>query len=171
MTNNFAQDLDNLDAAMTRFRRAMSRAQAWQNILAIAKVSIDMAGCQLLYYLAQAPKSGCPVKDLARRLGVEMPSVSRKLQQLEQAGLVTHLTDAHDRRVHIVELTPSGRRVLARIQAAKRKIITDILQSWPDSERQQFIKSFQRFAEAMAEYHQSDRSQAKATKTASGAHV
>ena len=48
-------------------------------------------------------------RELARSLGIEGPTLTRHLDALESAGLVTRRTSRTDRRAVHVELTDSGR--------------------------------------------------------------
>lgn len=47
--------------------------------------------------------------ELARRLGVEAPTVTRMLQRLERSGLVERRRDPHDARLVRVHATPRAR--------------------------------------------------------------
>jgi DNA-binding MarR family transcriptional regulator len=47
--------------------------------------------------------------ELARRLGVEPPTVTRMVQRLERAGLVERVRDPHDARLLRVRATPRAR--------------------------------------------------------------
>jgi DNA-binding MarR family transcriptional regulator len=46
--------------------------------------------------------------DLARRIGVEVPTITRMSQRMETAGLVTRVRDETDRRVIRIALTKQG---------------------------------------------------------------
>ena len=52
---------------------------------------------------------------LADLLGVDAPTVTRKVQQLEQEGFVARHPDPDDRRATRIELSPAGRRTLQRV--------------------------------------------------------
>ncbi|WP_336489887.1 MarR family winged helix-turn-helix transcriptional regulator [Methylobacterium nigriterrae] len=54
---------------------------------------------------------------LAEALGIEGPSLVRLLDQLEAAGLVMRKEDPTDRRAKVLNLTDTGRSVVARIEA------------------------------------------------------
>ncbi|MEQ8665323.1 MAG: MarR family winged helix-turn-helix transcriptional regulator [Rhodospirillales bacterium] len=53
---------------------------------------------------------------LVEQLGIAQPGVSRMVANLEAAGLVSSVADAGDKRVRLLELTPSGRTL---VDAAK----------------------------------------------------
>ena len=60
-----------------------------------------------------------PVKLIAERLGVSVPSTSRAVDVLVKRGLVTRVEDEQDRRLRRVSLTSSGRELSDRIMAAR----------------------------------------------------
>src|SRR5919202_5972315 len=51
------------------------------------------------------------------------------LDELEERGLVARQRDPHDRRRHLVRLTPAGRRALAKLRAIARRVEDDFLAS------------------------------------------
>ena len=53
--------------------------------------------------------------DVAQAVGIEGPTLTRHLDQLEQAGLVRRARSSDDRRAVRVELTSSGRRLHAAL--------------------------------------------------------
>jgi DNA-binding MarR family transcriptional regulator len=54
--------------------------------------------------------------NLAEALGVEPPTVTKMLQRMEVADLVSRRPDASDRRAIRVHLTPKGRRLRNRVE-------------------------------------------------------
>ena len=56
--------------------------------------------------------------DLARALGIESPTLTRHLDNLEQSGLVVRRQSEADRRAVRVELTEAGEEVHERMLAA-----------------------------------------------------
>jgi DNA-binding MarR family transcriptional regulator len=57
--------------------------------------------------------------ELAAREQVRPPSVTAMVQRLESEGLVIRRVDPTDRRVARVEITATGRRLLARMRARR----------------------------------------------------
>src|SRR5690349_3116835 len=54
--------------------------------------------------------------ELARAVGIEGPTLTRHLDQLERQGLVLRRQDSSDRRAVVVELTPEGHEAHARLR-------------------------------------------------------
>jgi MarR family transcriptional regulator for hemolysin len=64
---------------------------------------------------------------LAERIGVEGPSLVRLLDGLEAEGLVRRLPDDKDRRVKLVELTPTGHMMARRAEACAAQLRAELL--------------------------------------------
>jgi MarR family transcriptional regulator for hemolysin len=73
---------------------------------------------------------GCTQKQLAESLGIELPSMSRTLDQLERQGLVRRYTSHSDRRARQVCFTPEGQQVLValdkRATAVRERMLADV---------------------------------------------
>ena len=78
-----------------------------------------------LIRIARAPEPPRQ-KDLAAALFVDNSSVVRLLDNLEVAGLVER-REGEDRRAKIIVLTPRGRAIADKVEAAARKVRTDAL--------------------------------------------
>lgn len=60
---------------------------------------------------------------LAEGLQVEPPTVTKMLQRMEAAGLVTRKVDKTDGRVSLVKLTAKGKRLQPKVEAATTEVI------------------------------------------------
>jgi DNA-binding MarR family transcriptional regulator len=72
---------------------------------------------------------------LAERLLLDASTVSRKIRQLEERGMVRVSPDEHDGRARQVELLPSGLAALEQLLDRRRDIITGVLETWPEADR------------------------------------
>lgn len=68
--------------------------------------------------------------DIALRMGVGKPAISRQLAALERLGLITRRLDPEDARSQRVVLTPAGECRLGVAQAGSRSAFTALLRSW-----------------------------------------
>lgn len=125
--------------------QTIKRPQTWTTLTARAGLTIDRPGATILRILASQPGTW-RLHDLAERIGVEAPSVTRKVQQLEQAGLLVRERDPQDGRAFSVVLSPTGRDVALKLEAAQRVVLEEALQDWPAADLAQFINLFQRFS-------------------------
>ena len=84
---------------------------------------------------------------LADRLGVDTPTVTRKIQQLERLGLVARDADPDDRRAHRIRLTDDGRETLVLLNDAKRRWLAALLEGWSIEDRDAFALLLGAFAD------------------------
>ena len=73
--------------------------------------------------------------DLAVAESVQPPTVTAAIGRLEGQGLVRRETDAEDRRVVRVVVTPAGRKLLARTRSRKTAYLARRLQALTPEER------------------------------------
>jgi DNA-binding MarR family transcriptional regulator len=78
--------------------------------------------------------------ELARHLNLEKSSVSGLVDRAEHRGLVERKPDVEDGRAVHVSITPAGRAVAERIQAALTQPFTDLLTHLPPRQRAQLTR-------------------------------
>jgi DNA-binding MarR family transcriptional regulator len=78
---------------------------------------------------------GAPQQELAEALCMDANNVVLLLNELEDMRYVARRRDPHDRRRHLVELTPQGRRALADAERAQEEIEDEVLQALDADER------------------------------------
>jgi len=66
-------------------------------------------------------------RELAERVGVELPTLIRLLNRLEEEGLVTRNAHEHQARAKSVTLTPAGRSVLAEMGRITNEVRAEFL--------------------------------------------
>jgi DNA-binding MarR family transcriptional regulator len=75
------------------------------------------------------------VKDVADRLSMSLPAMSRALDKLVQRGYVDRLESEKDRRAKLVRLLPAGRAVLDEIEHARINAVEEFTATLSDDER------------------------------------
>ena len=77
-----------------------------------------------LFRLKTAPAA---MSELARHLGISVPTMSKSIDVLEERNWVERWVDPSDRRQTIVRLTAEGRRVTAAMRAQTERHIAGLL--------------------------------------------
>jgi len=87
-------------------------------VRAIDETGLAFAEMKTLFAIA-GPDEPAPMKSVAERTGLSLPSASRAVDGLVKRGIATRVEDTHDRRVRRVSLTRKGRELADRLTAAR----------------------------------------------------
>jgi MarR family transcriptional regulator for hemolysin len=71
---------------------------------------------------------------IAKRIGIEGPTLTRMLDTLEAEGLVVRRADPTDRRTKLIELTDDGRKALANIMEVAHVFRASVVKGLSDTE-------------------------------------
>jgi DNA-binding MarR family transcriptional regulator len=134
-----------LESALHSLARSLRQALLKDYLAQQAGHDLDQAGMAILYVL-RAEESSPRITDVAARLGIDPPAVTRKAQQLERLGLVGRSRDADDARAFRLRLTPEGQQILNRFQLARHQWLGTVLADWPAADCAQFARLMSRFA-------------------------
>jgi DNA-binding MarR family transcriptional regulator len=85
---------------------------------------------------------------IADALGYDRGQLVGLLDELEEAGLVERRRDQADRRRHVVQMTPAGRKTLAKLRALSTQLDDAFLASLDSRERTELQGLLLRLAEA-----------------------
>ena len=132
-----------IESALHSLARRLGQARLKDYIARQAGDGVEQAGMAVLYVLCE--QDSLRITDLAARLGIDPPAVTRKAQQLERLGLVSRARDADDARACRLQLTPEGHRVLGRFLLARHQWLTSLLADWTPAECREFARLICRF--------------------------
>src|SRR4051794_11610240 len=68
--------------------------------------------------------------DLAERLRMRPPALSRQLRNLEADGCIERVPAPGDGRGSLVEATPLGRKLMGRLEDSDDELLAEQLRSW-----------------------------------------
>ncbi|MFE2998355.1 MarR family winged helix-turn-helix transcriptional regulator [Nocardia sp. NPDC059246] len=124
-----------LERALARVAYLLTRVRRHDQAMVQCGLTMDRASVPLLRLLADA---GEPMRlgELATRLDVEAPHVSRQIQRLEKAGYVERVPDPDDRRAQRVRPTASGRRAVEAVRQVLRGWMAEALTDWTTEDLQ-----------------------------------
>ncbi|WP_144661443.1 MarR family winged helix-turn-helix transcriptional regulator [Paenarthrobacter nicotinovorans] len=92
-----------------------------------AKFDIGLNEFEILDLVAESEESSCRMKSLGERTPMTQSAVSKVVDRLEKAGLVTRQTCAEDRRSLFLELTEAGRELHSTAAVEHRALLKENL--------------------------------------------
>jgi DNA-binding MarR family transcriptional regulator len=138
--------LESIGQSLEAVARLLSQGRIVEQILRQAKVGVGRADVALLHNLS-AGGDCVRLGDLADRLLVDAPTVTRRVQQLEARQLLGRASDPRDKRACLVHLTPAGQRIITRVLVARRRWLEGVLGTWSERDRQELGRLLARFVD------------------------
>lgn len=110
-------------------------ARRWRALLdeRLRTIGQSAARMEALAAIINSPSLSAQV-EIAKRLRIEGPTMTRMLDTLEADGLVERLPDPSDRRTKQLRLTPDGERVLEQIFKIADDLRSRLLFGIPEEE-------------------------------------
>ncbi|MBQ1047342.1 MarR family transcriptional regulator [Micromonospora sp. C51] len=97
-------------------------------------------GQDVLLWLLGQESDGMTISEIAARLGVEQPTVTRSLSRLDQGGWFIREPVPGDRRATRIQLTSKGRAVIPKIEAAWRTLAETATAGMATDQRAAFVE-------------------------------
>jgi DNA-binding MarR family transcriptional regulator len=149
--------LPRLTGSVTPVARRSEVPTATISIAAVARmfeVTLESVGLtiqkfRVLAYLEQAPATP---SELAYRLTVQAPTVTRLVAGLSELGYVSREVDENDRRRSILRVTREGRRAIAQASTASQAAVDRILAGLAPRDRAAVDRGLRLLGGAMLEY-------------------
>ncbi|HJV51457.1 MAG TPA: MarR family transcriptional regulator [Noviherbaspirillum sp.] len=97
--------------------------RSWRHKLdqRLKPLGLSQSKWRTLLYVSRA-SDGLTQTDLAHMLGIEAPTVTRLVKQLEADGWIRRRALPDDARCKLVQLTPKAKRAMLRIDAAVARL-------------------------------------------------
>jgi DNA-binding MarR family transcriptional regulator len=146
-----------IEDALARIAYLITRVRRHQLIREATGVPLDRAAVVILRNLAEsdAVRPG----EVAARLEVEAPHVTRQIQRLQEVGYVESGPDRQDGRAQLVRLTAAGRAAADRIRKVSLTAMDAALADWPDVDRHQLAVLFPRMVDDYLDFAASQEHQ------------
>lgn len=138
-----------LHASVLDIVSAMNRPQRDEALIEAAGIPLERALFPLLVGIERFGPIG--VVELADRAGRDYTTVSRQVARLEQLGLVKRRQAPADRRVREASITPKGKAMTDRVDAARDRMGRAILETWAPRELDELVRLMRKFAAALGE--------------------
>ena len=106
-------------------------------------VDLTMSQLKMMFVLHSAMglagEDGLRVSEVARSLGVTLPTVTAVMDKLVERGLVRRAEDPLDRRQHVCRLTQNGQDLIHRLMAGRRTFTNALLEQLDAHELAAFL--------------------------------
>jgi DNA-binding MarR family transcriptional regulator len=131
---------------LLRLGTVLNRSRLVERAVERVGIPLDRPGLTVLITLRMA---GQPLRvgEIATRMQVAGPHVTRHLHDLERAGLVRRVTDPGDQRARLVELTEPGDAAAGRYLEAVLGSFADAIAGWSAEDQETFGRLLGRFVE------------------------
>lgn len=103
-------------------------SRAWRDTLnkRLRPLGMSQSKWRALLYISRAPQ-GISQSDLAAMLGIEAPTATRLIKQLEGDGWVTRTSLPSDARCKVVRVTSNAKKIIVQIDAAVKQLTAETL--------------------------------------------
>ncbi|MEV6442652.1 MarR family transcriptional regulator [Amycolatopsis sp. NPDC051716] len=154
MADTEAGDGPDLRAVLPRLLQLgtlMNRSGLGERAMKRIGADLDRPGLSIILALHLTGKA-MRVGEIADRMQVAGPHVTRHLHVLERRRLVRGLADPDDRRARLVELTPDGAEIADRYVSTLLGWFGDALAGWAPEDRRTFYDLLLRFTDDLAAF-------------------
>jgi DNA-binding MarR family transcriptional regulator len=111
-------------------------AVARLNRLATQRVKLEIPFAQARLLSTIEDQGAARISDLAAFDHCSQPTMTTQVRRLEDAGLVSRITDPADARAVLISITPKGSDVLARVRTDRGAVIDPYLNRLDDAARE-----------------------------------
>ncbi len=137
-----------LHATLLDIVSLMNKPQRDEEMVREAGIALDRALFPLLVGIERFGPIG--IVELAERVGRDYTTVSRQVAKLESLGLAERRQSSADRRVNEAVVTPKGKAMTDKIDAARERIAGAVFANWDPKDVDELVRLMGKFAHAIA---------------------
>jgi DNA-binding MarR family transcriptional regulator len=145
---HIGDQLRQLHSAVLDIVSVMNQPQRDEALIREAGIPLDRALFPLLVGIERFGPIG--VVELADRAGRDYTTVSRQVAKLESLDLVERRGSLTDRRVREAIVSPKGKAMTDRLDAARERIGRGIFEQWDPHEMDELVRLMRKFADAVS---------------------
>ena len=138
--DSFGQSLN--DLLVNTFRSILRLEEEMLHRISVDKLSINEL--HMLEAVARTDNPGRSITDIARELGITLPSVTTAVNKLEKKGFVSKRRSEDDKRLVMVELSQEGRRAEASHRFFHRHMVHSATDGMSKEERSALLKGLEK---------------------------
>ncbi|CAL9671973.1 MarR family winged helix-turn-helix transcriptional regulator [Streptomyces hyderabadensis] len=131
---------------LTQLSAAFNKGRLTERAAEAAGLALDRPAIGVLVTLRTADQP-LRIGEIADRMQVVGPHVTRQVQALEKRGLVRRVADPHDRRASLIEPTGAGLEAANRYVASLLGWFAEALTDWPRQDREDLTRLLTRLAD------------------------
>ncbi|MGG5928662.1 MarR family winged helix-turn-helix transcriptional regulator [Salmonella enterica] len=144
---HISEQMKTLHGALIRIVSTLNQPRNDEKLIADAGIQLDRALFSILISIERLGPIG--VVELAECAGRDYTTVSRQVAKLEKLGLVIRQHNVIDRRIREAVISPTGKAMTERIDAAREQMGNAVFKDWSQDELDIFVRLMQKFANAM----------------------
>lgn len=131
---------------ITQLSAAITKGRLAERATAAAGLTLDRPAMGVLLSLRTADRP-LRIGEIADRMQVVGPHVTRQVQALEKRGLVRRVADPHDRRASLIEPTEAGTEGANRYVSSLLGWFAEALTDWPPQDRDDLARLLARLVD------------------------
>ncbi len=140
------QAVRRIGEALSGVFRAGHASRFHERVAEEAGVAVDRTGFVLLVKVMAEPGR---ISQLAERIDLDVSTTSRKVAELEAAGLVERTDDPSDRRAAVISPTPRAGELVQRLRDARDRAFGAMLAGWDPADRDRLADLLERLVGEM----------------------
>ncbi|MEV8377299.1 MarR family transcriptional regulator [Kribbella sp. NPDC056861] len=137
-------ELYELMPQLTQLSNALNRGHLVERAIKATGLQLDRPAMSILLALQMADRP-LRIGEIAERMQVVGPHVTRQVQELERRGLVQRIGDPNDRRASLIEPTPVGADAAQLYLKTLLGWLSGATADWPAQDRKDLSRLLARF--------------------------